>query len=159
VTFVSENPEETVAEAPEQVTQVASETAGYLAPGGSPRLSTRDRILRRRGYKTEHAELEEEDGTITPVEVRSLTLGERAEMYSHLIDDEGKYHGEMAGAYAVLYMAHDPETGERLFAPDDIDNISNLDSAYIEPVVKATNKITGGGKTADENREDEAKKS
>lgn len=149
---------ETPTETPDQVTPVPSETQGYLAPGGQPRESTRERMLRRRGYRKELVELDEEDGTKTPVEVRSLTLGERADMYSKMVID-GEYHGELASTYAIIYMSYDPDTGEKLFALDDIENVSGLDSSYIEPVVKATNTLQGNGKPAEEVREDEAKKS
>lgn len=148
---MSETPEETTA-APDQVDLVPSETDGYRAPGGGIRPSVRDRMAARRPYRSEQVTLD--DGT--EVEVRTITLGERAEMIAELSDDDGKFDNRRMQAMSVLHQSYDPETGERVFAEDDIDLIQNMDASYLQPIIDAANNMAKSGKEA---QEDEAKKS
>jgi hypothetical protein len=140
-------------EAPDQVDLVPSETEGYRAPGGGIRSSVRDRMAARRPYRSEPVTLD--DGT--EVEVRTISLGERAEMVAELSDKEtGEFDNQRMQAMSVLHQSYDPETGERVFADDDIDFIQSMDASYLQPIIDAANKLATGNKEA---QEAEAKKS
>lgn len=143
------------AEAPRQVSLVPSEDQGYLDKGGKPRLSVRERMARRRQYDTEMVTLD--DGT--EVEVRSMLLGERSDMFAELTDEDGKYHGELLQAKYVLLCAYDPDTGEKVFGEDDMEFVRTRSSGYMQPIITAAAKLSGLEKKAEETREDEAKKS
>lgn len=139
-----------------QAEAVTSEDAGYRAPGGGVRLSVRERILARRPFKSETVTLEDD----TVVEVRSMTLGERQDMFEEITDKDGVFHAQQMSPQMALRCAYDPETGERVFSDDDIDNIRNVDAGYIQPIIDKANVLSGNKKEGTEAaREDEAKKS
>ncbi len=139
-------------ETPVQFSPVPSEDQGFRAPGGGTRDDVRARIKARRPFTAESVTLD--DGS--EIEVRSMTLGERAAMFDQLTDDEGNFDRKRMQAAYVLHCSF--VGGEKLFADDELDYIQGLDSGYIAPVVDAAQKISGNAKKAEEVREDEAKK-
>jgi hypothetical protein len=142
---------------PVQHAPVPSETGGYLAPGGKVRRSIRDRIAAARPYVSERVEVEEWDAVI---EVRSLTLGERQAMFVELSDPEtGELDKSLLEAGYIRACAYDPETGERVFADDDLDFIQNLAAGTADKVGQAAMKLSGNvEKKPEEAAEAEAKK-
>lgn len=143
-----------MSEAQEEI--VPSEDQGYRASGGGVRPSVRDRILNRRPYKSEPVTLEDD----VVVEIRSMTLGERQDMFEEITDDKGVFHSQQISPQMALRCAYDPETGERVFTDDDIDNVRNVDAGYLQPIIDKANELSGNSKKgAEAAREDEAKKS
>ncbi|ALY09591.1 hypothetical protein SALGADO_66 [Arthrobacter phage Salgado] len=135
--------------APEQVAVVASELGGYRAPGGGARLSIRDRAVAARPYSTELVEVPEWDAT---VEVRSLPLGERNEMMAEVVDEEtGKGDFKAMFPALVIRAVFDPETGERVFAPDDAATINGFDAGVIDRVAEVALKLSGLADKAKDN--------
>lgn len=139
------------AAAPAQVAPVPSETAGYLAPGGGTRLSIRDRIAAVRPYTSETVEVPEWDSTI---EVRSITLGERQELMAGIMEEDGTVNTTVIAGSFILACSYDPETGEKVFSPDDLPFIQSRAAAPADKVGKVAMRISGMGQT-----EDAAKKS
>lgn len=137
--------------APEQVTPVPSETAGYLAPGGTPRPSIRERIARARPYVSETVEVPEWDSTI---EVRSISLGERQAVMADIMGEDGTVNTQEIEANFILACSYDPETGEKVFSHDDLPFIQSRAAGPADRVGKAAMRLSGMGAT-----EDAAKKS
>lgn len=138
----------------EQVQVVPAETGGYKGAGGVTRLSIRDRVVAARPYKSEFLPVEDWDAT---VEVRSLPLGERNDMMASIIDEEtGK--GDFKAMFPALLIAavYDPETGEKVFAPDDAAVINGLDSGVVDAVAEVALRLSG---LSDKAKDDVAGKS
>lgn len=140
--------------APRQVLPVPGETEGYKAPGGGLRPSLRDRIAARRPYTTENVYVPGWDET---VEVRSISLGVRNEMMDKVMDPETKEPNiRLLFPELLIRTAHDPETGERIFADDDLAFIEGQDSAAADTVAKVAMRLSG---MADGEKDKEAGKS
>lgn len=137
--------------APEQVTPVLAETAGYLAPGATVRPSIRDRIAAARPYVSETIEVPEWDATI---EVRSISLGERQAVMADIMTEDGTVNTQEIEANFILACSYDPETGEKVFAHDDLEFIQSRAAGPADRVGKAAMRLSGMGAT-----EDAAKKS
>jgi hypothetical protein len=140
--------------APKQVLPVVAETGGFKAPGGALRPSMRDRIAARRPYTTELLYVPSWDET---VEVRSISLGVRNEMMERVMDPETKdVNAKLLYPELLITTAYDPETGERIFADDDIAFIDGQDAGAADAVAKVAMKLSG---MADESKDKEAGKS
>lgn len=142
---------ETPTQAPEapasyspQVQVVAGEAGGYRAPGGVTRPSMRDRIIALRPYTSELVEVPAWGET---VEVRSLPLGERNDMMMSVMDPVTN-KPDLKAMYPALLIAtaYNPETGEKVFAPDDAATIQGLDANAVDRVAKAALNLSGMGK-------------
>lgn len=130
--------------APEQVTPVPAETAGYLAPGGTTRLSIRDRIAAARPYIAETVEVPEWESTI---EVRSISLGERQAIMADLMGEDGTVNTQEIEANFILSASYDPETGEKVFSHDDLPFIQSRAAGPADRVGKAAMRLSGMGAT------------
>jgi hypothetical protein len=127
--------------APAQVAPVAGETEGYRAPGGTVRPSMRDRIAARRPYSTELKYVKSWDET---VEVRSISLGVRNEMMERVMDPETKEADvKLLIPELLIRCAHDPETGERIFADDDLAFLNGQDSGAADEVAEVAMRLSG----------------
>lgn len=131
-----------------QVAPVPSEDGGYKAPGGGVRRSIRDRITAARRYKAETVPVEEWDAEI---EVRSLTLGERNELLSEILDEEGNGDFKLIFAPLLIGACYDPETGEKVFAPDDAATINGLDPVSVDKVAEVALRLSGLDQKAKDN--------
>jgi hypothetical protein len=140
-----------------QHTIVPSETGGYLAPGGNVRRSIRDRIKAARPYVSEQVEVPEWEAT---VEVRSMSLGERQQMFVDLSDPEtGDLDKSLLEAGYIRACTFDPETGERVFQDDDLDLIQSLAAGTADRVGQVAMKLSGNAdKDTKDGQEAEAKK-
>lgn len=134
-----------------QVAPVASEAAGYLAPGGGVRQSIRDRIAAARPYVAETVEVPEWDSTI---EVRSISLGERQAVMADIMGEDGTVNTQEIEAQFILACSYDPETGEKVFSHDDLAFIQSRAAGPADRVGKAAMRLSGMGAT-----EETAKKS
>ena len=136
----------------EQHRLTPGETEGYKAAGGAVRLSIRDRIAARRPYASEVVTAFGEK-----IEVRSISLGLRNEMLASVIDPETK-EADVKLLYPELIIrsCYDPETGERVFADDDMAFINGRDAGSGDILAKAALKLSG---MTDEAKDSEAGKS
>lgn len=137
--------------APEQVTPVPAETAGYQGAGGTVRQSIRDRIAAVRPYVSETVDVPEWDSKI---EVRSISLGERQAIMAGIMDEDGTVRTADIEASFILAAAFDPETGEKVFGPDDLEFVQTRAAGPADRVGKVAMRLSGMGQT-----EDAAKKS
>jgi hypothetical protein len=149
VTTVSENPVTApavtnvyvAAEAPVQHQLVPGETEGFRAPGGALRPSLRDRIAARRPFSVKKIYVESWDEW---VEVRSISLGVRNEMMERVMDPETKEANvKLLIPELLIQTAYDPETGERIFADDDIAFVNGQDSGAADEVAKIAMELSG----------------
>lgn len=137
-----------------QVEALDGEAGGFKAPGGGVRKSIRDRIAAVRPYASEEVFIPAWDETI---EVRSISLGLRNEMLQSVMDEETK-EADIKKLYPELIIrtAFDPETGERVFADDDLAFINGLDAGSADLLAKPALKLSG---MTDDAKEKEAGKS
>lgn len=134
-------PAPAAAEASPQVAPVAGETEGYKAPGAALRPSMRDRIAARRPYSAELKYVKSWDET---VEVRSISLGVRNEMMERVMDPETKEADvKLLIPELLIRCAHDPETGERIFADDDLAFLNGQDSGAADEVAEVAMRLSG----------------
>lgn len=132
---------ETAHEAPRQVLPVPAETDGFRAPGGGLRPSLRERIAARRPYTTQDVYVPAWEET---VQVRSLSLGVRNEMMERVMDPETKEPNlQLLFPELLIRTAHDPETGERIFADDDLAFINGQDAEAADTVAKVAMELSG----------------
>lgn len=141
-------------QAPVQHSGTPGETDGYKAAGGSVRQSIRDRIAAVRPYASEIIPV---PAWGVDIEVRSITLGLRNDMLASVIDPETK-EADVKKLYPELIIrsAHDPETGERVFADDDLAFINGRDAGSADLLAKAALRLSG---MTDEAKDAEAGKS
>lgn len=134
-------------EQPEQRHIVPGEQDGYRAPGGSVRMSTRDKIAAARRYSAETVDVPEWD---TQIEVRTLALGVRNEMMEKVMDEDGE--ADLKSLYPEMLIAscYDVETGEPVFAEDDAAFINDLDAAAVDKVAEVALKKSGMKEKAEE---------
>lgn len=122
---------------------VPAEGGGYKAAGGAIRQSMRDRIAARRPYSSQLVRVEAWEET---VEVRSLPLGLRNDMMMRVMDPETKEPNvELLFPELIIRASHDPETGERIFADDDLALINGLDAGAADEVAKVAMGLSGMG--------------
>lgn len=158
------NGAQTAAYAPEgspaQVAPVAGETEGYKAPGGALRPSMRERLALRRPYTSEPVYVPSWDET---VEVRSISLGLRNEMMDRVMDPETKEANvKLLYPELLIRTAYDPETGERIFADDDLAFINGQDAGAADTVAKVAMRLSGmveGDKDAEAGKSSETETS
>lgn len=133
--------------------QPPGESGGYKAPGGGMRPSIRERIAAHAPYTAELVQIEEWD---LEIEVRSLSLGERNEMLAKAAENDGE--ADMATLYPeiVCRCSYDPETGDKVFAPDDIAFVNSYPGHIIDKIAIPAMKLSGMGEGA---VDEEAKKS
>lgn len=137
-----------------QAVAVPAETQGYQAPGAQVRRSIRDRIAAVRPYKSEIVNVPEWDGV--DIEVRSITLGERTHIMETLMDDEGNASMPTIMTHFILACAYDPETGDKVFAHDDLEFVNSRAAGPSDLLGQAALRLSGMGKKAED---EEAKKS
>lgn len=146
--YIPDSPESITSRAPEahipspvQHQLVPGETDGYKAPGGTVRLSQRERIAARRPYTAKKVYVE---GWDEWVEVRSIALGVRNEMMARVMDPETKEANvQLLIPELLIQTAYDPETGERTFADDDLAFINGQDSGAADTVAKVAMELSG----------------
>lgn len=137
-----------------QVHAVASETAGYRAPGGLLRDEIRSRISKARPYSCVTVDVPEWD---ISVEVRSMTLGRRDELGAIMATDEADPETgrktDLKKFYPALIIAtaHDAE-GNPVFTETDIEWLRSLDAHVLDKLAKPALELNGFG---DEKKVDE----
>lgn len=130
-----------------QVTSPAPETQGYQGPGGTLRLSIRDRIAAIAPYSKEIVTVEEWGGV--QIEVRSLSLGARNDMLARAAESEGG-DADLRVIYPemVLLCCYDPATGERVFADDDLEFINSRPANIVDKLAHPAMRLSGMSESA-----------
>lgn len=77
------------------------------------------------------------------VEVRAMSTGDRARAMQHWTDEEGKV--DVGAFYPNLLVASvfDPETGETVFDPDDVEKLNAKSAAVIERLAQVAVRLSG----------------
>lgn len=77
------------------------------------------------------------------IELRSATAGERAELMSAFLDDEGNVDQAAMQAAAVVMCAYDPETAEKVFTEADIGPLLKKNARAVQRVFEAASPLMG----------------
>lgn len=77
------------------------------------------------------------------VEVRSLTAGQRGRLLKVCTDEEtGEIDAGKLSIHLTIATAHDPETGERIFQPDDYDALGEKAPKAIEAIMDVAARLS-----------------
>lgn len=79
------------------------------------------------------------------IDVIALTGEERARLIAGATDSKGEIDSDKLYYGVIVTMAHDPETGGRLFTDDDIPALKKKNGAAIEKIARAGFKLAGLG--------------
>ncbi len=84
------------------------------------------------------------------LEVRSMTGTERAAMLERFIDDRGEMNVRDLYPSLVIASVFDPETGDKVFGPDDHDALNEKNAAALERLAQAAMRLSGISQEAQE---------
>lgn len=103
-------------------------------------MSLRDRILAADdiGKATIHVDAWEVD-----LEVRTMTAAERSKMLNSAMDKDGNLDLQELYPRILIATVFDPETGEQVFGPDDVDTIQNKSASAVEAVAQKAMALSG----------------
>jgi hypothetical protein len=77
------------------------------------------------------------------LELRTPTVKERGELITKFMRDEGTLDVVAMNPLLVVMCAHDPETGERVFGPDDVDMLFDKSAAVMERLGEIALELSG----------------
>ncbi len=100
----------------------------------------RDKILSAKDIESKIIKIEEWGADI---EIRSMTAGERARLLDAAIDAKGKVSMSVLYPGVVLACAYDPETGEKVFTPEDRELLDAKSAAAVEKIAKVALELSG----------------
>lgn len=103
-------------------------------------MSRREEILRRTSRTSTTVDVPEWE---CKVEFRSLKAKDRADLIVRYSDDDGALNISALMPELLVLTAYDPDSGERIFAPDDCDAIGEMDGVLIERLAKDAAIISG----------------
>lgn len=111
-------------------------------------MTLRDRILAADDIGKKLVHIPEWD---VDVEVRTMTAGKRSEMMKAATDDDGNIDVAQLWPMIIVATAYDPETGESLFTPADVDALKEKSAAAVEMLGGEAMAMSGmGGDPVDE---------
>jgi len=84
----------------------------------------------------------------TTLEVRSMSGTQRAQIFTRNTDEKGKVRTDRIYLDVIVCCTYDPETGERIFADEDIEWLGNKKGAVLERIGAIAFEISGIGKEA-----------
>lgn len=91
------------------------------------------------------------------VEVRSPTVKERSDLIAAYTDTDGEIDYTAMFTSLLIATVHDPETGERVFTPDDASWLEGKSGAAVNTVFEVAQQVSGmGAKATDEAKKDSA---
>jgi hypothetical protein len=99
----------------------------------------RQQILDVEDIKTEEVEVPEWGGTLV---VKMMTGAERDRFEASIYGPSGKAKIDNIRAKLVAQTVIDPETGEKMFSPADIDALGNKSAAALDRVFTASKKLS-----------------
>lgn len=100
----------------------------------------REKILNSQDIKQQLVHVPEWESDIL---VKSMTGKERSLLFSTAIDAKGKLDFEKAYPIILIATAYDPETGEKVFGPADMEQLNTKNAAAMERVAKVAMKLSG----------------
>lgn len=103
-------------------------------------MSIKSKIKEAQDLKKEIVQISEWDVSI---EVRTMTAKQRAELFNLSMDEDGKFIQKNFQAGMVIASCYDPETGDKLFAPEDADWLMDKASGPIEKIINKVTKLSG----------------
>lgn len=103
-------------------------------------MSLRDRILSANDIVTELVEVPEWG---VSVEVRGMAAADRTALMDRAADSKGSVNTSLLYPAVVIACCFDPETGERLFGPEDEKAIGEKSGLAIERLVQAGLRASG----------------
>lgn len=83
------------------------------------------------------------------IRVRGLELGERSDLVMEVRGEDGEIDLTLYYARLLQLTARDPESGERIFEPDDAGLLQKKNPAAVDRVVKVALRLSGLTKTGD----------
>lgn len=115
-------------------------TANSGLASGAPSL--RDRILAVPDGSSEIIEVPEWDNV--KVEVRSMTGAERAAYIENFGDEEsGRVDWKLVTPTLLIASCYDPDSGERVFQPGDVEALNAKNAAVTERIAKIALRLAG----------------
>lgn len=108
----------------------------------------RDTILRTDDTQRDTVTIPEWGGI--ELEVRSMTGKERARFLESFTDDQGRVQWEQLYPSLIIATCFDPESGERVFLPDDHDELNGKSGAALERIAKVGMRLSGMEKDSEE---------
>jgi hypothetical protein len=107
---------------------------------GNSKGSLRDRIKEAQDDRREMVEVEEWGVT---VEVRSMTGKERAQTLQRYLTEDNEIDWEALYPELVIASTFDPDTGERVFSPDDGDWLNEKNAGALEHIGQVAMRLSG----------------
>lgn len=103
-------------------------------------MSLKDRILSAEDIPTEIVDVPEWGVKLL---IKGMTGGDRSEMLSRAIGDDGGVDLKSIYPDVVVITTHDPETGERIFSADDIPALMAKSGKAIDRVAIVGMRLSG----------------
>ena len=104
-------------------------------------MSIRDQIMKAKDISGKKLEIEEWGVT---VEVRTMTARERAEVVENAIDPvTGKTSIGIMYPQIAISCVYDPETGEKIFTPQDKELLLDKSGAVLEKIAQLAMELSG----------------
>lgn len=100
----------------------------------------RDLILSANDIKSEKVHVDVWD---VDLEIRGLTGKERAELLQQCFTPQGGMDLEKMYPLLAIMSVHDPETGEKVFQPEDRDALNEKSGAALEQIAQVAMKLSG----------------
>jgi hypothetical protein len=125
---------------PEQVSVVASEDSGFRESNGNSREAIRARIRSVRPYTSQKVFVEEWSSEF---EIRSMTLGDRANMTASLINDTDSKPDMRRMFPAVIVACTFDENGDHVFTSEDEGWLNSLDASTLDKIAKPAMELSG----------------
>lgn len=103
-------------------------------------MSIRDQIIAADDIKSELVEIPEWNVTIL---VKSMSGAERGQMLKAVTTANGQVDIGKAVSDVLIFTAHDPETGERIFTIEDRDLLNEKSGAAIQRAAEVGMRLSG----------------
>lgn len=103
-------------------------------------MSIRDQIIAADDLRSELVEIPEWGVTIL---VKSMTGAERGRMIDAMTNKNGQIDVGRAFTDVLIFTAHDPETGERIFAETDRDLLNEKSGSAIQRASEVGMRLSG----------------
>lgn len=110
----------------------------------------REKIKSYQDIKEELVEIPAWDCSIL---MKSMTAKQRSSILNEVMDEEGKIQHEKLHAQMIIACCYDPETGERIFSPEDDQWLMDKSCGPVELLVGKAMQISGLAKGALEQAE------
>lgn len=103
--------------------------------------SIRDRIAAVQGGNTERVRVPEWDDI--ELEFRPITVKQRADIMALAEQEDGEPDSVRFGLLLIVASAHDPDSGEEAFTPDDVDMLAAQSAGVMDRLAIAAARVSG----------------